>query len=209
MPAKSAKQERFMQAVANNPKFAKEVGVPQSVGKEFTKAGGGTVQRPQMNKEMLNRKSDMKRKMSGRSGKSAEFETEKSRKMGEDMKRRMEMRAKAGKNAPMEPTDEDMPMMKKGGMTKKYMGGGMMKGYKAGGMPMVEKDGKKVPAFAADGKGKMKEGGKVKSEMKKTAKKAVKEHESKMHKGTKKMASGGKVRGAGCAQRGVRAAKMR
>ena len=26
-----------MQAVANNPKFAKKVGVPQSVGKEFTK----------------------------------------------------------------------------------------------------------------------------------------------------------------------------
>ena len=37
MPAKSAKQERFMQAVANNPKFAKKVGVPQSVGREFTK----------------------------------------------------------------------------------------------------------------------------------------------------------------------------
>jgi len=37
MPAKSKKQERFMQAVANNPKFAKKVGVPQSVGKEFTK----------------------------------------------------------------------------------------------------------------------------------------------------------------------------
>ena len=36
MPAVSAKQERFMQAVANNPKFAKKVGVPQSVGKEFT-----------------------------------------------------------------------------------------------------------------------------------------------------------------------------
>jgi hypothetical protein len=41
MPAKSAKQERFMQAVANNPKFAKAAGVPQSVGKEFTKSGGG------------------------------------------------------------------------------------------------------------------------------------------------------------------------
>ena len=39
MPAKSAKQERFMQAVANNPKFAKKVGVPTSVGKEFTKSG--------------------------------------------------------------------------------------------------------------------------------------------------------------------------
>ena len=41
MPAKSAKQERFMQAVAHNPKFAKQVGVPTSVGKEFTKSGGG------------------------------------------------------------------------------------------------------------------------------------------------------------------------
>jgi len=37
MPAKSKKQERFMQAVANNPKFAKKVGVPTKVGKEFTK----------------------------------------------------------------------------------------------------------------------------------------------------------------------------
>ena len=36
MPAKTKKQERFMQAVANNPAFAKKVGVPQSVGKEFT-----------------------------------------------------------------------------------------------------------------------------------------------------------------------------
>ena len=40
MPAVSNKQERFMQAVANNPKFAKKVGVPTSVGKEFTKSGG-------------------------------------------------------------------------------------------------------------------------------------------------------------------------
>ena len=37
MPAKSKKQERFMQAVANNPKFAKKVGVPTKIGKEFTK----------------------------------------------------------------------------------------------------------------------------------------------------------------------------
>lgn len=41
MPAKSAKQEKLMRAVAENPKFAKKVGVPQSVGKEFTKSGGG------------------------------------------------------------------------------------------------------------------------------------------------------------------------
>jgi hypothetical protein len=43
MPAKSAKQERFMQAVAHNPAFAKKAGVPQSVGKEFTKAEGGEM----------------------------------------------------------------------------------------------------------------------------------------------------------------------
>jgi len=36
MPAVSEKQEKFMQAVAHNPKFAKKVDVPQSVGKEFT-----------------------------------------------------------------------------------------------------------------------------------------------------------------------------
>ena len=43
MPAKSAKQERFMQAVAHNPAFAKKAGVPQSVGKEFTTKEGGPV----------------------------------------------------------------------------------------------------------------------------------------------------------------------
>jgi len=43
MPAKSAKQERFMRAVAHSPSFAKKVGVPMSVGREFTKAGGGEM----------------------------------------------------------------------------------------------------------------------------------------------------------------------
>jgi len=37
MPAVSKKQQKFMQAVANNPKFAKKVGVKQSIGREFTK----------------------------------------------------------------------------------------------------------------------------------------------------------------------------
>lgn len=40
MPTVSKKQEKFMQAVAHNPAFAKKAGVPQSVGKEFTKSGG-------------------------------------------------------------------------------------------------------------------------------------------------------------------------
>lgn len=38
MPSTSKKQANFMQAVANNPKFAKKVGVPKSVGKEFVAA---------------------------------------------------------------------------------------------------------------------------------------------------------------------------
>ena len=35
MPSKSPAQARLMQAVANSPKFAKKVGVPQSTGKDF------------------------------------------------------------------------------------------------------------------------------------------------------------------------------
>ena len=38
MPSKSKAQHNFMEAVANNPSFAKKVGVPQSVGKEFSNA---------------------------------------------------------------------------------------------------------------------------------------------------------------------------
>ena len=45
MPAVSKKQEKFMQAVAHSPKFAKKVGVPQSVGKEFSKSGGGEMKK--------------------------------------------------------------------------------------------------------------------------------------------------------------------
>ena len=38
MPSKTPKQKKFMAAVANSPKFAKKVGVPQSIGKEFAAA---------------------------------------------------------------------------------------------------------------------------------------------------------------------------
>jgi len=42
MPSTSAKQARFMAAVAHNPAFAKKVGVPESVGRDFNKADTGT-----------------------------------------------------------------------------------------------------------------------------------------------------------------------
>jgi hypothetical protein len=41
MPSKSPAQKRLMQAVAHSPEFAKKVGVPQKVGKEFAKADKG------------------------------------------------------------------------------------------------------------------------------------------------------------------------
>jgi hypothetical protein len=41
MPSTSKKQHNFMAAIANNPKFAKKVGVPQSVGKDFNTADKG------------------------------------------------------------------------------------------------------------------------------------------------------------------------
>ena len=41
MPSSSKKQHNFMAAVANSPAFAKKVGVPQSVGKDFNQADKG------------------------------------------------------------------------------------------------------------------------------------------------------------------------
>jgi len=39
MPVKSKKQEKLMQAVANNPKFAKKVGISKDVAKEMLSDG--------------------------------------------------------------------------------------------------------------------------------------------------------------------------
>jgi hypothetical protein len=41
MPSKSSSQHNLMEAVAHNPAFAKKVGIPQKVGKEFAKADKG------------------------------------------------------------------------------------------------------------------------------------------------------------------------
>jgi hypothetical protein len=54
MPAKSEKQLKFMQAAAHNPTFAKEVGIPVGVAKEFSKMSKGrkftTGSRPDLQK---------------------------------------------------------------------------------------------------------------------------------------------------------------
>jgi hypothetical protein len=41
MPSTSKKQHNFMAAIAHNPAFAKKVGIPQSVGKDFNQADKG------------------------------------------------------------------------------------------------------------------------------------------------------------------------
>jgi hypothetical protein len=78
-------------------------------------------------------------------------------------------------------------------------GGDMKNGYADGGMPMVNKGGKMVPSFAADGKGKMAKGGMAKADMKQDKsmmQKAVNKHESRLHKGepVTKLAKGGTFR---------------
>lgn len=42
MPSKSAKQARTMAAAAHNPEFAKKIGIPRGVAKEFNQADAGT-----------------------------------------------------------------------------------------------------------------------------------------------------------------------
>lgn len=56
MPSTSKKQHNFMAAIAHNPAFAKKVGIPQSVGKDFNEAdkgkkfGSGGYARPDLQK---------------------------------------------------------------------------------------------------------------------------------------------------------------
>ena len=87
------------------------------------------------------------------------------------------------------------------GTVKKKAAGGKLK--------MVEKGGKKVPTFAADGVGKMAKGGKISEysgkEMYKS-KSAMMKHEGSesmaMERKERKMAMGGKCRGMGAATKG-------
>ena len=96
-------------------------------------------------------------------------------------------------------------MRKDYGTRKKMMGGGMTKKrtmLKDGSLKMVTKNGKKVPFFAADGKGKMMGGGMVKPK---------KMMGGGMLKPKKKMMGGGmtkiKYRGGGIVKQGVRPTK--
>lgn len=136
MPSTSNKQARFMAAVANNPKFAKKADVPQSVGEDFVAADKVKASRARPDLQGINKpKTDH--------GSMSLF----------------------NKGGAMKDMKQDKAMVKKAvGMHDKQMHGGKstdMDKLKKGGMPMVMKDGKKIPAFAAKsgGMAKMADGG--------------------------------------------------
>ena len=111
MPSSSAKQHRFMEAVAHNPSFAKKAGVPQSVGQDFSKADKGKT---------FKRGGDMATKMDPKM-------------MAMMMKKKSPMApaAAAAPAAPMGGMGSGSGMMKKGGSVKKMAGGGLAAGHKS------------------------------------------------------------------------------
>jgi len=107
MPSVSKKQHNLMAAVAHNPKFAKKVGIPQSVGEEFNKADKG--------------------KQFKRGGEMAE-----SKKM---VKKEVAFMKAKGAPKSMLKHEKAEAGMKKGGMAKSCMKeGGKVAGMKAGGV---------------------------------------------------------------------------
>jgi hypothetical protein len=73
MPSKSPAQHRLMEAVAHNPKFAKKVGIPTSVGKDFAAAdkgmkGGGLYANINAKRERIAEGSGEKMRSAGQPG---------------------------------------------------------------------------------------------------------------------------------------------
>jgi hypothetical protein len=109
MPSKTPKQKSFMAAVANNPKFAKKVGVPSKVGKEF---------------EMKDKKMGMK-KMADKAGRAMTKKSPDT--MGRAMKKYAEggsVSSRADGIAKKGKTDTKMPKMAMGGIGRNLSSSG-------------------------------------------------------------------------------------
>ena len=177
MPSVSKKQHNLMAAVANNPKFAKKVGIKKSVGEEFMKAdktkkfgSGGSLkavdssENPGLSKlptEVRNKMGYMKK---GGMAKMHKMPDGKMMKDSDMPKKKMKMGGMAYKEGGKLDMAQDKKTVKKAvGMHESQLHGGKksdMSKLKKGGMPMLMKDGKKVPAFAAK---KMARGGGIES----------------------------------------------
>jgi hypothetical protein len=122
MPSVSKKQHNFMAAVAKNPKFAKKVGIPRSVGKEFLTADkgkkfkeGGTMKKmnpgmmAMLGKKAANEKDEMKRV----GAKARDAKDEMKRIRGEEMVDRTKMMGMKKGGMAHSDMAKDKPMMKK------------------------------------------------------------------------------------------------
>jgi len=156
MPSHSAKQHKFMEAVAHSPLFAKKVGVPQSVGKDFASADkgrkfskGGNTMATQMDPRVMQMMMNLKRKQDmnsqvmpstsraglsgglsggmGASGGMKKGGMAAFEKSGKDVEKKG---VKEGSKADMA-LDKKQMGMKRGGATKKMAGGGLAAGHKS------------------------------------------------------------------------------
>lgn len=156
MPSTSAKQAKFMRAVANSPKFAKKVGVPQSVGKDFEMAdkkmkkfkdGGSAPKMPKEpitggrdtvpltpeRKEFLKELERRNREAAAEAAKTAKKATPYA-KGGKAMKKKMmagKMADKAGRALVKKSADTMGRAMKMNKGGKCYAGGGLVGGHKS------------------------------------------------------------------------------
>lgn len=133
MPSTSGKQHRLMAAVANNPKFAKRVGIPQSVGEEFVAAdkgrkfgSGGRIDRQGINKPFTDHG-----KMAINRPKTDHGDLALFRKGGEMAESRAMvkkevsfMKKKGAPKSMIKHEEAEMAGMKRGGKVKKFAAGG-------------------------------------------------------------------------------------
>jgi len=115
-----------MAAIANNPAFAKKVGVPQSVGKDFTDAdkgkkfGSGGKTRPDVQGVNKPKTDHGKMAFFKEGGNMMNAKMKMFEKSGKDVEKKG---MKEGSKADMALDKKQMMGMKKGGMKKMAMGG--------------------------------------------------------------------------------------
>jgi len=192
MPSKSKKQQNFMAAVANNPKFAAETGVPQSVGKDYEEADN-------MKKQGYNARLDDS--MGAKNGKKKQ-PMKSRRDESEGMEKSMGKRKFAGDKAMKFQRGGPMPA----GMANPRAGvtGGMRQQELIDpptGLPMPE-EGSMPPRRINDPTPAQQR------QARRQARSSARRGGGGRKAGGKIYKAGGKVRGAGCATKGVRAAKM-
>jgi len=117
VPSKTKKQANFMAAVANNPKFAKKAGVPQSVGKDFAKADKGKTFQEGGNVSIKSRLKSERNEM--------EEEERVMNRRPKDAQERKDKRREISRVNREERAD----MLNMGGKVKGYMRGGKTQGY--------------------------------------------------------------------------------